>query len=428
LTQKEKTHRWPQVLPGANAVIFTAHITVGNFDAASVEAQSFVTGRRMVLRRNAYFGRYLPSGHLVYVHEGTIYAIPLDPKTLAPCGEAIPVVEGVACDPNSGGAQFSSSRTGTLIYRSGRAAATRWSVTWIDSTGRMQPLRPTPAVCLGPRLSPDGSRLALSVLGASGYEIWVYDWQRDLMTRLTMTSGFDGYPVWSPDGKLLAFESDRAGGVGNLYLMRSDGGAEALRLTKSRNPQSPGSFSPDGTRLAFCQFNPETGGDEIWTLPIERTASGEPAPGKPALFLSVRGNLATPMFSPDGHWLAYTSDESGTTEVYVRPFPGPDGRWQISSAGGTAPVWSHHERALLFKTPERRIMLAPYTIEDNLFVPDKPRLWSEMQLPDSRLGQDFDLAPDGKRLALLLASEEPGGSPRVVFLLNFFDELKRRAR
>ena len=208
------------------------------------------------------------------------------------------------------------------------------------------------------------------------------------MTRLTFTSGFDGYPVWSPDGKAIAIESDRDG-VGNLYLIRAEGGAEAQRLTFSKDPQTPGSFSPDGTRLAFCQRNPDDGTDDIWTIPLTRTESGELKPGQPERFLCTPANENEPAISPDGHWLAYESDASGTPEIYVRPFPGPGGLWQISSGGGSVPIWSRSERMLLFKTRDRRIMAAQYTIRGDSFVPDKPRLWCKEQIPNSRLGRDL---------------------------------------
>jgi serine/threonine-protein kinase len=247
------------------------------------------------------------------------------------------------------------------------------------------------------------------------------------MTRVTFAPGFNGYPAWSPDGTAVAIESDRDG-IGNLYWIRADGSADAQRLTRSVNAQSPGSFSPDGKRLAFIERDPVSGSDDIWTIPLDRGPSGELKPGAPEPFLRTVANETTPMFSPDGRWLAYESDASGAEEIYVRPFPGPGGLWQISSGGGTAPVWSRSERALLFKTPARRIMVAAYTAAGDSFVPDKPRLWSAKPLPDSHLGRDFDLAPDGRRLAVQVLAESAQDPPsaHADIVLNFFDELRRR--
>jgi serine/threonine-protein kinase len=427
LARREKTHRWPQVLPGGKEILFTSHATLGNFDTASLELQSLVDGHRKTLRRGGYFGRYLASGHLVYVHDGTIYGLPMDRRQREVYGTPAVVVEGVASDPGTGGAQFDVSQTGTLVYRAGGASGAVWSIQWMDRNGHFVPLLPTPRILLAPRLSPDGKRLAMGVLGTTGYDIWIHDSQREAMSRISFSSGFDGYPVWSPDGKRIAIESDRANGVSNLYLIRTDGSAEPQRLTENKNAQTPGSFSPDGKRLAFCEQNPGDGSEDIWTLPIEGGASGELKPGRPELFLGTTANEMAPAFSPDGRWLAYESDESGTLEIYVRPYPNRGGKWQISTGGGTAPIWNRASRELLFKTPDRRIMAASYTAEGDSFVPETSRPWSEAPLPDSHLGADFDLAPDGNRIAVQVLEQPAQRKPvHVKFVLNFFAELRRR--
>jgi serine/threonine-protein kinase len=427
LGRREKTHRWPQVLPGGRAVVFTSHSTLGNFDAASLEAQSIVDGQRKTLLRGGYFGRYLPSGHLLYVHDGTVYALEMDARRMETRGTPAVVVEGIASNPDTGGAQFDVSQTGTLVYRAGGAALAAWSIQWMDRNGRFAPLLSMPRTLLAPRLSPDGKRVAMGVLGTTGYDIWVHDSQRGTMSRISFSSGFDGYPVWSPDGKRIAIESDRANGVSNLYLIRADGGSEPQRLTESRNAQTPGSFSPDGKRLAFSEQNPENGSQDIWTLPIENSDSGEPKPGRPELLSGTGANEMAPAFSPDGRWLAYESDESGSTEIYVRPFPRSGGKWQISAGGGATPIWSRARRELLFKTPDRRIMAASYTTDGDSFVPETPGPWSKTPLPESRLGADFDLAPDGNRIAVQVLERPAQSKPaRANFVLNFFDELRRK--
>jgi serine/threonine-protein kinase len=426
LAKREKTHRWPQVLPGGKEVLFTSHSTLGNFDAGSLEVQSLVDGQRKTLWRGGYFGRYLSSGHLLYVHDGTIYGLPMDARRLGVSGTPAVVVEGVASDPGTGGAQFDVSQTGTLVYRAGGASGAMWSVQWMDRNGRFAPLLPTPRTLLAPRLSPDGRRIAMGVLGNKGYDIWVHDSQRETLSRISFSLGFDGYPVWAPDGKCIAIESDRANGVSNLYLIRADGSAEPQRLTENKNAQTPGSFSPDGKRLAFSEQNPENGSEDIWTLPIE-DVSGESKPGRPELLLSTPANEMAPAFSPDGRWLAYESDESGTLEIYVRPYPNRGGKWQISAGGGTTPLWNRAKRELLFKTPDRRIMAASYTTDGDSFVPETPRPWSETPLPDPHIGAEFDLAPDGNRIAVQVLDQPAQRRPvHVKFVLNFLDELRRR--
>jgi serine/threonine-protein kinase len=212
-----------------------------------------------------------------------------------------------------------------------------------------------------------------------------------------------------------------------LYWVRSDGSAEAQRLTDGRLAEWPYSFSPDGKRLAFSGNG--SGGSDIFTVPIEGDA-GHMHFGKPELFLGTPFGEYTPAFSPDGRWLAYTSNESGTFEMYVRSFPGSGGRWQISRGGGRFPLWSRDGRELLFETLDGRVMAVGYSVTGDSFTPGKPRVWSEARLLEAAAMSVYDLAPDGKRLAAILASDEAGGQKpptHLTFLLNFFDELRRRA-
>jgi serine/threonine-protein kinase len=190
----------------------------------------------------------------------------------------------------------------------------------------------------------------------------------------------------------------------------------------------PYSFSPDGRRLAYAELNPEMGLD-IWMLPLETDAPDHAKPGKPEPFLRTSSNETDPAFSPDGRWLAYSSDESGTLEIYVRPFPGPGRKWRISTAGGRMPIWSRAGRELAYQALDNRIMMAPYAVNGDSFPPGKPYLWSDKQLESFTEGPTMDLALDGKRFAVLMApqgSGEPRAPMQVIFLLNFFDELRRR--
>ena len=230
-------------------------------------------------------------------------------------------------------AQVDVSRNGTLVYTKRQPPAGQ-TLVWLDKAGSTQPLRNTAAQYDGLRLSPDGKRLAVGILDRNNSDLWVHDWERDISTRLTFEPGFDGYPVWTPDGKHLAFTSASHGGQINLYWMRADGGGEKpVRLTQSKNQQWPASFSPDGKRLAFQELN-EKGKTEIWTISLDDVETDHPKPGKPEPFLVTPFNEMAPAISPDGRWLAYMSDESGTVQIYVRPFPGPGGKWQVSTGGG----------------------------------------------------------------------------------------------
>jgi serine/threonine-protein kinase len=329
----EFTHRSPQVLPGGNVIIFTASSSTTSFDNAKIEAVSLQTGQVKVLHQGGYFGRYLPSGHLVYVHQGALFGVKFDAKRLEVHGEPVPLLENLAASPATGGGQFDFSRTGTLLYAAGAGTLT-WNVAWMDSSGKMQPLIASPGTYMYARISPDARKLAF-VNGPA--DTYIHDLERNTTSRLTST-GQAGVPVWAPDGKYLVFRSSANGF--SFQWIRSDGSGDAVRLLESPNYMSPWSFSPDGRRLSYYQRSPDTGMD-IWTLPLDLSNPDHPKPGKPEPFLSTPADEFGATFSPDGRWIAYTSDESGDFEIYVRPFPAASGgKWQISSGGGTFGLWS----------------------------------------------------------------------------------------
>jgi serine/threonine-protein kinase len=422
LNPGEVTQRWPQVLPGGKAVLFTANNNPGFFDQASVEVMTLGDRHRKTIQRQATFGRYLATsnraGYLAYVNRGTLFAVPFDLDRLEMRGTPAPILEDVAYTPVEGFADFAFSQTGTLVYRSGTAGGLV-TMQWLESGGRTSPLMAKPGAYDRLVLSPDGKRLALRI----GADLWVYDSQRDANLRLTF-DGFGNNPLWTPDGRYLLFQAP-----GGVFWTRSDGATKPQPLTHSKNTQNPWSFAPDGKRLAIMEVNPE--GTDIVLVTVESDSAGLRA-GKPEPYLHEPFAEMYPAFSPDGRWLAYSSNESGATQVYVRPFPGAPseagGRWQISNSNGRYPVWSRTAHELFFRTEDRRIMVASYAVQGDSFIPDKPRVWSEKRLANSG-GREFDVAPDGRRIAALMpveTQEEQKPEEHLTFLLNFFDELKRR--
>jgi Tol biopolymer transport system component len=421
LQNGELTHRWPQILPGGKAVLFTASANPTAFDAANIEVMSLADHHRKTLVRGGTFGRYLPSGHLVYVNRGTLFAVPFDVERLEVHGTPAPVLDQVGYNAANGSAQLDFSKSGTLIYRSGGSGGGLLTIAWLDGTGNAQPLLAKPGAYARPSLSPDGQRLALEVSEGSGSDIWVYDWQRDTMTRLTFSGNAAG-PLWSPDGRYIAFGLGREG----TSVTRSDGAGKPQPLTKGP-PQLPWSFMPDGKRLAFFELSSGTSWD-LWTVPLESDSAGLRA-GKPEVFLQTPADERYPSFSPDGRWMAYRSDESGTFQVYVRAFPDKGGKLQISNSGGTDPMWSRNGHELFFETLDNHIMVAAYAEKGDSFVADKPRVWSDKQIGGSVNARNVDLAPDGKRIVALMPADTPQSQApqnHVVFLMNFFDEVRRR--
>jgi serine/threonine-protein kinase len=419
-TQPHESHRWPQILPGGDAVLFTAGSAGAIQDTASIVVQALNTGRRKVLLRGGYYGRYLPSGHLVYMQQGTLFAVGFDPDKWELVGRPVPVVDDIASYGASGGANFDFSRTGTFVYTSGRMASLTSSLMWLDGAGRLDPLPVKPATYVAPRLSPDGKRLAFIRVEAGGQGLWVYEWQRDIMQRLPVTAAI-ATPVWTPDGRHIVFTSGQ-----EIQRIRADGSAKPQRLTDSKDQRYPFSFSPDGKTLAFVELSKETSWD-IWTLPLAGDNPDDPKPGEPKLFLRTQFTEWAPAFSPDGRWLAYTSDESGNFGVYVQPFPQGGGRWLVSGGGGRGVIWSRTRAELFYLASGGRIMSAAYSVKGGSFVPAARRQWSERRLPLFPVWLSFDLAPDGNRMIFLTTGEEQEKpETHLTFLLNFFDELRRR--
>jgi len=254
------------------------------------------------------------------------------------------------------------------------------------------------------------------IIAGSTYDIWLYDVARDTLTRLTF-GGDDNYPVWSPDGKRIAFNSTRAGAA-NLYLTAADGSGTVERLTTSDYSQYPGSWSPDGKFLAFTEeAHPHTG-DDILLLPVQGDRRPQP-------LLQTPFNEWQPRFSPDGRWLAYTSNESGSAEVYVQPFPSLGAKWKISTDGGTEPLWAPTGRELFYRNGDK--MMAVSLETKPAFAVSNPRLLFDA--PYAHISSDipnYDVAPDG-RLLMVRENQQKATVTQLNVVLNWFEELKQRA-
>jgi eukaryotic-like serine/threonine-protein kinase len=424
LAAGELTHRWPQILPGGKAVLFTVGTVPGNYGAASIAVASLennaVGGGKIVSENVGMGALYLPSGHLVYVANGTLQAVPFDLGRLEVRGTPTAVLEELSAAVAFGSAQLAFSRDGTVLYRGGQNTG-RNVIQWLNGEGKTEPLWEEPAYYQFPHVSPDGNRLVAARSEGVSQDIWVYDWQRGSKTRLTDGPGVNSYPIWTPDGQFIVFQS-----AGQLYWARADGAERPQPLTKyEKQQQFPASFTPDGKQLLFFEQNPG-GGSRIQILPVDRS-SGRLRAGEPTLFRQLSSGNTVPAFSPDGRWVAYASTESGVYEVYVRAFPNRAQQTQVSTGGGSFPVWSHTGKDLFYRTEDQLLMAVSYTVSGDSFVAAKPRLWSGKRIFNAGLVQNFDLAPDGKRFAVLMSAEgpEPRGT-QYRLVLNFFDEVRRR--
>jgi serine/threonine-protein kinase len=418
----ELAHRWPQVLPGSTAVLFTAMGVEGHsfsFDTASIEIVSLSDHKRKTVHAGGTFGRVLPSGHLLYVNRGTLFAVPFDLDRLETRGTPVPIQDGIDYSPTQGYAQLDFSRTGTLVYTGGSSLGLI-TAQWMNARGETKPFIGKPGEYQYPALSPDGTRLAYA--DAANADLWVFDSERNNPIRLTFGGLNPTNPLWTSDGRYVLFQS-----LGGMFWTRSDRGGKAQPLTQSKNPQFPWSFSADGKRLGFIEVNPDTGYD-LWTMPIERDDSGIKPAGRPEVFLNSSADERYISFSPDGKWIAYASNESGMFQIYVRAFPDRGDRWLVGN--GTYPVWARNRGELFFRAEDDRIMVASYAVKGDTFIRDEPRVWSNRRLADFGIvgTRTFDLAPDGSRVVALLPAESDQNAKarNPTFLLNFFDEVRRR--
>ncbi len=327
-------------------------------------------------------------------------AVPFDPQRLAVTGTAVPVVEGVLQSTFTGAAQYSFSATGSLVYISGGVQATQRRLVWVSRSGAEQPVAAPARAYRGPRLSPDGREVALAVEGQET-EVWLYNLSRETLTRLTFQGSTNYNPVWTRDGKRIAFQS--TAGIEGLFWQLADGSGGLERLNKFGG--APSSWSPDGQLLAFNGGNTST--TEIWVLRLgDRKA--EP-------FHQTAFNEGAPQFSPDGRWLAYASNESGRYEIYVQPYPGLGGKWQISTEGGTEPVWNHNGRELFYRSGDK--MMAAETTTQSRFSAGKPKVLFAGQYQPSQNAApnaNYDISLDGQRFLMI----KPGESERAAPTAN----------
>jgi Tol biopolymer transport system component len=282
---------------------------------------------------------------------------------------------------------------------------------WVDRRGKVEPVTPVRHDFQLPRISPDGQRIAVGFDG----EVWIYEIARGTFSRLTFRGG--GGPIWTPDGKRVAFRSFTDGPI-NQFWVPADGSGSAERLLTSEHAQFPGSFTPDGQHLAFMDIDPKTGND-LWVLPLQGERKAEPLVRTP---FAERGAA----FSPDGRWVAYTSRESGSWQVYVQPYGRAGGKAQISTDGGTEAVWARDGRELFYRSDDK--MMAVSVRSGGSFVAERARLLFEGRYARGPVAgfTNFDVSRDGQRF-LMIKTEQSSAPTQLNVVLNWFEELKRRA-
>jgi serine/threonine-protein kinase len=418
----ERTHRWPAALPGGK-VLFTVGTLASpdNYDRSAIEAVDLATGTRTVVLEGASSARYSTTGHLLFVRESILYAVPFDANTLTTRGAPVQVLRGINGDTTTGASHLAIAENGTIAYAPGSALAAANRLMWVDRQGKAQPLDLPQGLYFDPRISPDGTRAAVTwqTLTAGNGEIWVSDLTRNTFTRLSFTVGALS-PVWSPDGKTIYYSVvDPTGRKTTIMRRSADGSRDAETVIDVDSRVYLQAVTPD-EKTALIDYMALGGAGlakgELMTLALRKDAKPQPLVTSP--FDEYAGT-----WSPDRRWLAYQSDESGRGQVYVRDVSSGGGRWQVSTNGGEEPHWSHDGRELYYRNESQMMAVAVDT--HTTFAPKPPVLLFEgVYNLRSDTGISYAVAPKGDRFLMVRLSEGNAASTLTV-VTNWFDELRR---
>jgi serine/threonine-protein kinase len=421
--KQERVHRFVRLLPGGRSMIYTvATGDIESFDDARIDVFDLDSKKHRPIVQGGASARYSPSGHIVYARGGSLYAVRFDHRNLQVAGPTVKVVDGVLMSTSIGTAYYDISPAGDLAYAVGPVENGGRSLQWVDRKGKATQLPLPPRPYLNQRISPDGKLVAFEVEGPN-HDFYMYDPARGVTTRMT-TDGLSHGPIWSADGKHIAYRSWKEGMM-TVYWMPADRSGPAERLVKATAWQQPVSFSPDGKNLIFDQADVKTRGSNMWVLPM--TGDREPRALSSSEFSEAAGK-----FSPDGKWIVFCSTESGKPEVYVQPWPGPGPKIQISSDGGLDPVWRRDGKELFYRNGNK--MMAVSVSTDAAFHAGRPQvLWEGeyMFSPSSSCGikgpstTSYDVSLDGERFLMIKDNDQNIYSTRIVVVLNWVEELKR---
>jgi serine/threonine-protein kinase len=410
----EISHRFPSLLPDGKWMLLTVkYKTTATFDDAAIIAFNLATGEKKKLVEGGSFARYVPTGHIVYVRGGSLFAVPFDAASLSITGPTRKLFAGGMLLEESGAASFAFSANGTLVYApGGPAPSAALSVDWLSLDGQFSPLVKASASYGQIALSSARNRLALAI-NAANNDIWTYDISRETMQRLTFGGGNHGQPVWTPDGNRVAYFGEKDGEM-ELYWRPWDGSGKEERLLGEKGHNLfPACFSPDGKYLLFTRD--DHGKTDVWAVSPD-------SQGKPWPVLQTPFDELDVKVSPNGRWVAYRSSESGSNEVYVVPFPRGDGKWQITSGGTGFFDWNRDGSEIIFGADSGRVMSVPVGKGASL-DPGTPRLLARLKLGNVNfIAAEFD--PLGTRWAVIRVVSGVSAPSTISVVSGWFDELR----
>ncbi|MDE3137293.1 MAG: protein kinase [Acidobacteriota bacterium] len=420
--RQDFTHRWPQFLPDGKHFLFYAHGNFSQNDGTYVA--SLDGGEPKLLVAGDSNALYAQPGYLLFVRQGTLMAQRWDAGSLRLIGEATPLAEHAGANLLLWHAVLGVSENGLLAYQAGNPVGENGHLLWFDRDGRQIGETGTSGYFTAASLSPDGSKLAaeIGIPGVSGFNIWVFDLARGTATRLTFSSSIDAAPCWSPDGKTIAFESNRSGHTHlHLYEKAADGTRNTSSLLVDNADENNPSFSPDGRYLMFERVAATPGShSEIWALPLFGDRKAFPVAKNPQF------DLAGPALSPDGKWLAYSSHESGLPELYVVPFGKGTGKWEVSNGGGTRPRWRHDGGELFYLSLDDKMMSAEISPQAaSLVIGKVVPLFQTNPAFSSHVHWPYDVSADGKKFVVATESLQKLTEP-LTLIVNWPALLKRQ--
>jgi serine/threonine-protein kinase len=418
-SKNERTHRWPSALPGGKAVLFTVGTkdSTENYDESEIDAVVVATGERKQVLKGARMAQYFPAtGHLIFAHEGSLFAIAFDPESLTTRGKPVLVVQGVVGEKTTGASNFAVSSTGILFFIPGSDETSERVLAWLDPTAKPVLLSVPSRQYFEPKLSPDGQRVALDIVAGNTTDVWVYDLARNTLGRLTF-GPFHYAPVWSADGRRVIYRKDTRDGKTSIAWKSADGTGEEEVLWASDRLAFPHSASPDGKWLTLGVVDPKSQSD-IYVLPL--TGDRKPQP-----FVTGPFDESGATFSPDGRWVAYSANETGRYEIYVKPFPSGNGRWQVSTDGGGEARWSPTGKEIIYKFESRYTVVPVET--SGTFRPGTPRLYLDSgRAPfNASSGSSFCLSRDGKRILTPYQQRPEAARLDLVVAVNWAEEVRR---
>ncbi|HEV2315558.1 MAG TPA: hypothetical protein VGR94_09655, partial [Candidatus Acidoferrales bacterium] len=420
---RETTHRWPQFLTDGKHFLFYAHGNISQNDATY--AASLDGGEAKLLARGDSNAVYALPGYLLFVRQGTLMAQRFDAGGLRLIGEAMPLAEHAGANLALWHGVFTVSENGILAYQAGNPVGENGQLLWFDRSGKQIGETGTPGYFTAVSLSPDVSKLAaeIGIPGASGFNIWVFDLARGTSTRLTFSSIIDAAPAWSSDGMTVAFASTRSGPL-HLYQKAADGTGSTSPLVVDNAGEDNPSFSSDGRYLIFERLAATPGShSEIWALPLFGDRKALP------VIQSPQFDVADPALSPDGKWLAYTSHESGLSEIYVVPFGKGTGKWEVPNSGGrggTRPRWRHDGRELFFLALDNKIMSAEVSEQGtSLVIGNVAPLFQTNPVFSAHDHWPYDVSADGKKFVVATQSV-PITSEPLTLVTNWPALLKKQ--